>query len=138
MSRWTHVSGIIRVDGLAGIKEPDFDKLFKVAYWDQPKSWDHCNMPCGSEGSLKYKVEVNPDPTCLARYVVTIWGDLRDYGDEKQIFAIEHWFRGIVKKLDLVRMAVMEVIEDKNENNCILVVTGNNNVRNLQFKENIQ
>lgn len=135
MSRWTHVSGIIRVDGITGIKEPDFGELFKVAYLDQPESFDDCNMPMTYEGSLQYHVEVNPDPKALAKYVISIWGDLIDYGNEKQINEIEIWFRLIIKKLNLIRMAHLEITEDKNENNRLLVITGNNNVRSLQFKK---
>lgn len=138
MSRWTHVAGTIRVDGLAGFKEPEFEKLFKVARWDVASSFKTCNMPVGSEGSLQYSVWTNPDPTHLARYTITIWGDLRDYGELEDIYKIEKWFRKVLKKLDLIREAVMIVVDSQNKNSCIMTVVGNNEVRTLQFKEKIK
>lgn len=93
MSIWTHVVGIIRFDGIVingkGTPFPDCDNV--VDYDDDNEKWDKCNIPCGSEGSLNISYWENPDGHQLARWVVSIWGDLRDYSNEDEI--IEYFNR---------------------------------------------
>ena len=60
MSNWTHVAGIIRVDGLRidDIEEVDFDKIIgKECLWGSPSEvWEDVRenpnkyLPMGSEG----------------------------------------------------------------------------------------
>ncbi len=112
MSVWTHVAGIIRVDGLrSDDTKPDWDKIIgKELGWGDPHEiWDDYDknpeafMPCGSEGSLKKVIWENPNKSSLASYTVSIFGDLRDYGD---LAEIKKWFERVCSKL-WVRNAVI-------------------------------
>ena len=113
MSNWTHVAGIIRIDGLVYFGEPDFDEIIgKECLWESPEAvWkdakDHPEkyLPMGSEGSLQKSVWVNPDKSCLASYTVSVFGDLRDHNNAD---AIVEWFKGKCKSM-WVRNAVITV-----------------------------
>lgn len=117
MSVWTHVAAVFRIDapkvGMDGPKingyvAPDWDKVTKKAIYDcswliedsydqqrMEEDWREYDehperfMPTGSEGSLQRLVWVNPDKYCAERYVVTVFGDLRDYDDHE---AVREWF----------------------------------------------
>ena len=112
MSVWTHVAGIIRVDGLRiGDDKLDWDEIIgKGLDWEDPdKIWDDWDknheafMPCGSEGSLKKIIWENPNKSSLASYTVSIFGDLRDYDN---LVEIKKWFAKVCGKL-WVRNAVI-------------------------------
>lgn len=84
MSIWTHVAGIVRIDGLAGMTlEPDYGRA--CTFEDDDAAWDLCDIPCGSEGSLVISPWVNPNGSCLSRYTGSILGDLRDFDDDQKI-----------------------------------------------------
>lgn len=90
MSNWTHVAGIIRVDCLP-IEDLDFDGLIgeEWHFGDEfyiPKTGF---LPDGSEGSLYKSVWEDPDVS-IARYTVSIFGDLRDREDPQEII---DWFK---------------------------------------------
>lgn len=117
MSVWTHVAAVFRIDGLRvgmdgprinGYVTPEWDEVTKKAIyecdwltedsyeqrrtrddWDEYREHPERFMPTGSEGSLQRLVWVNPDRHCAARWVVTVFGDLRDYDDPE---AIHKWF----------------------------------------------
>ena len=97
MSNWTHVAGVIRIDDLRldNIK-PDFEKVFgkTLRFEDDWPEYDEFKkeeyLPIGSEGSLEMSVYVNEDIHCMAAYVVTIFGDLRDHDDPDEII---NWFK---------------------------------------------
>lgn len=113
MSVWTHVAGIIRVDELRtdDVAQPDWDKIIgKELNWEDPEEiWTDRDenpesfMPCGSEGSLKKVIWENPHRSSVASYTVSIFGDLRDYGN---LVEIEKWFSNVCSKL-WVRDAVI-------------------------------
>jgi len=86
MSVWTHVAGIVRIDGLAGVT-PIPDIGYTCDFDDDEETWDRCNVPCGSEGSLHVDLWINPDAHALARFVIHVFGDLRDFDDEAEIVA---------------------------------------------------
>lgn len=134
-TRITHITGTLRVDGYAGVNEPQWDNLFRSAHWREPTSFDKCNMPCGKEGSIQYSVKVNDDPNDTARYIVTFWGDLVEFGNENDVYNVYYWFQRVVKKLDLIRQGILLVSDSFNKNSCILTVTGNNSVKSLRFTE---
>lgn len=112
MSQWTHVAGIIRFDALrilgmpAQVNQNPSEFMGNTfEYEDDAETWNACTVPRGSEGSLQYVVWVNPHPTALSAYTVTVFGDLRDYDDEAEIIS---YFRGVVEGR-LVRQATFEV-----------------------------
>ena len=118
MSNWTHVAGIIRVDGLrigADI-EPDWDIILgkELHYEDGYCMWEEAEnhpgrfLPLGSEGSLTKSIWTNPDKSCIAAYTVSIFGDLRDHDDPD---AIIEWFKSKCSEM-YVRQAAITV---KNE-----------------------
>lgn len=86
MSIWTHVAGIIRVDAILNLTE-------KPIY--------SYNVPCGSEGSLDVSLWENPHSSDLAKYTISIFGDLRDYDDEEEI--IDYFTR--ITKGQMIRQA---------------------------------
>ena len=110
MSNWTHVAGIIRVDGLA---RKDFDEIIgKECLWGSPSEvWEDAEvnpdkyLPMGSEGSLHKSIWENPNEYCLASYTVSIFGDLRDHYSTSDII---EWFKEKCKLL-WVRNAVITV-----------------------------
>jgi hypothetical protein len=118
MSNWTHVAGIIRVDGFRfdTDTEPDWESILgkELRYEDGYDKWEEAEdhpehfMPLGSEGSLEKSIWTNPDKCCAAAYTVSIFGDLRDHDDPD---AIIEWFKDICSKM-FVRQAAITV---KNE-----------------------
>ena len=102
MSVWTHVAAIVRVDSLS--EDYDFHQIFgrELEYEDSFEKWKEYDehpelfLPAGSEGSLTMSVWKNPNRSHIARYTVSIFGDLRDYAD---IYGIVEWFRKKVKEL---------------------------------------
>ena len=103
MSQWTHVAGIVRLDNMGSlVRMPVSARNEKVeeavvralgntcVYGDSSETWNSCTVPCGSEGSLQYKVypNTNKDSRSLSWGYVAIWGDLRgfDVGDLPTIY----------------------------------------------------
>lgn len=85
MSQWTHVNCSIRFDGIPGLTPPP--TLGKtVGFDDDEKEWVECDVPCGSEGSLKHELSEG-HPGSATRFVASIYGDLRDYRDVSEITA---------------------------------------------------
>ena len=107
MSIWTHVAGIIRIDDMRCFhtKNPKCE-IKKVIN----------TTPTGSEGGLKYNIYINPNKTHLAAYVVSIWGDLRDYKNSDEV---KNWFMDLCDKLGEtfcgIRNAVITIEVDGNE-----------------------
>lgn len=113
MSQWTHVAGVIRIDGMPSLvglnQEQERAEIQRMigntcGSYDDASKWDACNVPCGSEGSLQYGYSFYGHDevvsgflasSSLSRGAITIWGDLRDYDDENEII---EWFKGIMAK----------------------------------------
>lgn len=117
MSNWTHVAGIIRVDSVLG-PEVDWDILLgkELVYGEEYGKWAEADeypklfMPFGSEGSLHKNVWTNPNKRHMARYTVSIFGDLRDHDDPD---AIIKWFQNKCAGL-YVRQASIVVSNERN------------------------
>ena len=117
MSYWAHVCGCIRIDSLR-LSENDIKKdsqrieevLGKIMQWDyEGDDYGKTKLPMGSEGSLEYSIIGNPDLSHLAAYVVAIWGDLRDYGEDiEDIQYIEDWFNNVCSEF-IIRQAVLTI-----------------------------
>lgn len=111
MSIWTHVAGIIRIDVLvlrptsAESYRKEFEERFgKISTFDDP-----CDtiIPKGSECSLQYRICDSNDDSCMARFHVDIWGDLRDY-DKGDTPEIVEWIKKATKGL-AIRDAVISI-----------------------------
>lgn len=99
MSIWTHVIGGIRLDGFA-FEQTDENKLKKVFIQSTFENWNKkCNMPCGSEGSIRYKIIENEDKNCLNKCQIALWGDLRDYGSDRIKKEFKIWLKSVKNKL---------------------------------------
>lgn len=111
MSNWTHVAGIIRVDDLFS-KEVDFDELIgeEWHYGDKFHPPKNEFLPDGSEGSLIKSVWRDSDSSNIARYTVSIFGDLRDHDNPQEII---DWFKEKCKNL-WVRQAIITVWNERN------------------------
>lgn len=122
MSRWTHINGSIRVDWMRGVLPPlPFDEIFKTCdYDDDEAKWKECNVPKGSEGSVRVICLENPNENDLAAYTVVIYGDLRDFGEKADIDGVRDWFYGVCKKLKMIRQAILQVEDEGEENSCVL------------------
>lgn len=112
MSIWTHVAGVIRIDGLYGItKEIDSETMLDrivgkvLDFNDDFDRWrdadEHTEefMPRGSEGSLKRAIWTGPCKSTNAnlRWTLSVFGDLRDYYD---VNAVIEWFKTCCQKLN--------------------------------------
>ena len=130
MSLWTHVAAVFRVDCFRGlVPDPDFDKLFGkeclgedgIEIWDDATKNPENYLPRGSEGSLERSIWVCPDPSYAAAYTVSIFGDLRDYGD---VNAIVNWFNNCCRKANNARGCNIRqaciTVECENGNNAFL------------------
>lgn len=115
MSAWAHVAAIVRVDDFRFSDDqpiPDWDEIFgKECLFHSPvEVWVDCEkhpekyLPCGSEGSLRKTVWVNPDSHNVAAYTVTIFGDLRDFENLDEII---DWFK---EKVDLGEIAIRQAV----------------------------
>lgn len=108
MSNWTHVAGVMRIDDFRFDESvPNFEKIFgKELRWedDWPENEEEEKyLPIGSEGSLEMSVHVNEDIYCMAAYVVTIFGDLRDHDSPDEII---NWFK---EKCELAKNEFIDV-----------------------------
>ena len=78
--------------------ELNFEKLIgkEVRFSDESDIWADARkhpkkyLPMGSEGSLRMSVWTNPEIHHVARYTVSIFGDLRDYDTPETII---EWFK---------------------------------------------
>ena len=123
MSNWTHVAGIIRVDGMdmnMGAEEVEevFDRVIgKECLYDSPSEvWEDASahpdqyLPMGSQGSLRKTIWKNPDKYYLDSYTISIFGDLRDHDSTTDII---EWFKAKCEEF-WVRNAVITItVENK-------------------------
>ena len=91
MSQWTHVAGAIRIDTIdhEGVRAQINKVLGQTWKWGDTVDPDTEYAPYGSEGSIQYIITENPDESSITAFVVTFYGDLRNYADDAEIIA---WF----------------------------------------------
>lgn len=91
MSQWTHIAGTIRIDTVdhEGVKEQLKNVLGQTWECGDTVDPDTEYAPYGSEGSIQYTITENPNESCIAAFVVTFYGDLRNYDNDTKIIA---WF----------------------------------------------
>jgi hypothetical protein len=102
MSQWTHVNASIRFDAIFGQGLPTEKDLGKVRGLED----DHETiLPCGSEGSIDYKIIRSQEESSLAAMVVVFFGDLRDYNNADEILS---YFNKITKN-KMIRSGILEI-----------------------------
>jgi len=131
MSIWTHVAGCIRIDGFidqSGSEDGEvtekinssMGKIINFADKDYTTT-----IPCGSEGSLKYKWLRNDHSGATNIGQILIWGDLRDYSNVDEI---EKWLTEIVTNLDknhfYLRDGIVSVDVESDEEKFIFNYSG--------------
>lgn len=119
MSNWSHVAAIARIDHMAlfGMPELNFEEIFgkEILYESDEELWEEATehperfLPMGSEDSLRMSVWVDPDPHALARYTVSIFGDLRSHDDSDGII---EWFKAKLEGLP-IRQACITVHNER-------------------------
>jgi len=106
MSQWTHVNASIRFDGILNTGLPTEKELGKICRWEDEDTshWDHPDLPCGSEGSIKYQIIKSTDYS-MAAMVVVFYGDLRDYENVDEIL---EYFKRITQG-KMIRSGILEI-----------------------------
>lgn len=124
MSIWTHVTGAIRIDGVLALGDKYTIEILKkflgnmCKFSSTQEEWKNCTVPRGSEGSIQY--HIHEYDKGLPWVVVTVWGDLRDYGDlEGDFDKIVEWFTKICGGTYIIRQAILEV-EVEGKTPCVL------------------
>lgn len=134
MSRWTHIAGIFRIDGIRTSEPSELNKLdnFKkeikevlgpiIRFGDSAEIWNKgTKLPIGGpEGSLEYDILINHNEPSVAVAVVPVWGDFRDFEDFLEISDVENWFNSVCKKL-WIRQAIVEIQDEWGENSKVLI-----------------
>ena len=100
MSVWAHANGVIMLSDLF-FDEDEKDETIKIIKEDilgkTVEYGEDCigfttYMPCGSEGSLDYKII-----ECSGYTNIIICGNLRDYYEIKDL---ETWYKNVIDKLN--------------------------------------
>jgi len=128
MSLWTNVNGSIRLNYLPYEDETLEEILGKIVLYNSENQ--STTLPCGSEGSLEYKIIETTDYRGRVNdpYIL-VYGDLRDYEDS---LYIENWFKRIVAKLS-VREAVLSHSNGYG-NNFVLTAMGDTVNKTMVWK----
>ncbi len=137
MSQWTHVNGNIRFDALRLTPNEDRKRLELLmgktcSCEDAESKWDECTVPCGSEGSLCYKIYENPNESAMYAFSVSIWGDLRDY---KDLEAIKKWFKNLLTAWMGIRSAVLEVEVERQKTVILIPLWNEDEYKVIDVKE---
>ena len=112
MSQWTHVNASFRLNSLGSyISDDDIYDVFgrHVGFYDLCDfDGEYKTTPMGSEGSLEIAIWHNPDRNCMASTQVSVFGDLRDFGEDRDIYMLKEWFYCCCSKFS-VRQAVIQI-----------------------------
>ena len=110
MSVWTHVNGQIRLDNWD--REPKLPFLGKMAIFtvntygeEARKLLSECEVPYGSEGSLRWEFHQDPPSSSVCWGYISIDGDLRDYDNINEII---EWLQNSTKELN-IRQGIIQV-----------------------------
>ena len=109
MSQWTHIMACFRIDTIYMERCPNFD----------------INSPHGSKGGLHFQIWRNPRDSDIARFTVTVFGDLRDT-DISGIEDTRKWFEECCQPTNMyyIRDAVLHI---NHEFNGIYIYTWQDN-----------
>ena len=110
MSQWTHCTATFRIDAFEHDLTPEKIEEIIGEPRGHDRPWaDYVDsvklLPYGSEGSLEYTIYESPDESLMAAYVITVFGDLRDYDDDKALVA---WFEDVCSHF-VIRQAMITI-----------------------------
>lgn len=111
MSLWTHIAATIRIDDFSFGDDPLKPPHFGITcdFDSSEESWEDCSVPCGSEGSLQYKLIDSAENTnTTAKWVATFWGDLRDFGSDEDVIGVIEYFNKCIENR-CIRNGVLEI-----------------------------
>ena len=124
MSFWTHCAGIIRHDW---ISEKSFERNLSEPERQAEELKERLriinilqeNLPKGSERYMDFNV--------ISPYLITIEGDLRDVGENKEVEwkEIEDWFRNVAKNIGDIRQGIMEINNLNGETKVVQIKSDN-------------
>ncbi len=126
MSVWTHINGQIRLDNWnREPKQPDLGKMAIFTVNTQSEEarqmLSECEVPHGSEGSLRWKFHQDPPSNSVSWGYISIDGDLRDYDNVNEIL---EWIKTSTAELN-IRQGILQV-EIEGLNTLILSYDYNN------------
>ena len=141
MSRWTHISGAVRLDDLSvilpirntkGTIEKILGPISTFEDWNED-----CKLPTGSEGSIEYVIQENPHEHSIARFNILFYGDLRDF-DSSDLETIDTWFKKLLLEdfksnmtMLNIRDAVLKVECELAENYILYYI--NNEIKRVEL-----
>ena len=116
MSQWTHVNACFRLNSFGEMPDEEIISIFgkhvsykgmsNIEYDENYEVKDKEKyLPIGSEGTLEMSIWHNPYKSCMASTTVSVFGDLRDYGDFDEI---ERWFNKCCNRC-WIRQSVCQV-----------------------------
>lgn len=135
MSRWTHIAGIVRIDAMPfdgdsiWIEELSRKLGTKVTFYSPKELWDlprDKKTPMGSEGGVEYLFEITGSKNSMSRGVVSIYGDLRDFGGVVDTQEIIDWLNNSFSDLHncFIRQGVVQIEDEWEEGSGIIVWDG--------------
>ena len=140
MSQWTHVVGSIQC---SWDKKQAIEKLGKPVLWQDADKFEYGTpeykdyyenvwkkafqdnkegkgIPMGSEGSIDwYFIKTNQEHCLGEGTLISIQGDLRDFGGDEEVDLIVNWFE---KATEDARFATL-TIKDEYSPNYITIIT---------------
>lgn len=112
MSQWTHVNASFRLNSLGSYisDEEIYDVFGRHVGFNDLCDFDeeYKTTPMGSEGSLDIHIWHNPEADHVASTQVSVFGDLRDFGEDGDIEMLKKWFYDCCSKFS-VRQAVIQI-----------------------------
>jgi len=113
MSQWTHVNAAIRFDTFLGRGVPTKELLGQMCRWEDEDTshWENSILPCGSEGSIEYKIIVTGSEDSVANTVVIFTGDLRSYDDVEGILK----YFTMITDGKMIRSGILEIYVEGKE-----------------------
>lgn len=114
MSVWTHVAGIIRLDGYYDYMDIQNWLSRPARFEDETyRVWEKCTLPMGSEGSLVWELHGTGRDLSLCNSYICFHGDLRDFDVDDGAKIVTWWNDIFDRKLKVSLLPGMQSVETK-------------------------
>lgn len=90
------------------------------AMWQEREEHPEEFLPCGSEGSCR--IFVNEEG--YGRCVVTVVGDLRDFGGASDVQSVCEWFERACSRISSLRQATCAISDEWDEGRQVMLESG--------------